>query len=503
VDVFAMSLLKSFDVSWMAGTTALLIAVAPIGSIARADNTVDGALTAGSLDRSEDQGAFRHLRALQDIAEANGGNRAAGKPGYDRSADYVAEKLKEAGYFVRFEEFEFSFFEERAPAVLLTSKSDGGQELVPASAMHTLRNSGSHDVTARLRGVNLNLGTAPPSTSNSGCESDHFKDFERGAIALMRRGTCSFQVKVDNAVAAGATGVVIMNQGTEGQTGNFSGTLGRAVAIPVVGVTYELGRSLDVTAQADDGARVRLAVDAVAGKRLTRNVLADIGSAGSLIVVGAHLDSVPEGPGINDNGSGAVAVLEAALQFAKKAPQAGVRMRFGFWGAEERGLLGSRHHLASLSDEERSRIALYINLDMVASPNYSRFLLGQGATGNAPAAVAQRELASYFREHDLPVDERSRAGGSGSDDTSFSEKGIPTVSLYTGASRPKPEAEASMFGGTAGRPYDPCYHRPCDTVDNINRESLEQHTQALVRALGAVTMNARSADAPVRTTPAP
>src|SRR5262249_8555892 len=139
--------------------TALLLAAVATDPIARADNLVDGA--AGSLTRPDSEGAFRHLRALQDIAEANGGNRAAGKPGYDRSADYVAELLREAGYRVRFEEFEFPFFEERTPPVLLTSKPDGRQEPAPASAVRTLYNSGSNDVTARLRGVHLNLGAAP------------------------------------------------------------------------------------------------------------------------------------------------------------------------------------------------------------------------------------------------------------------------------------------------------------------------------------------------------
>jgi Zn-dependent M28 family amino/carboxypeptidase len=482
--------------------TALLLAAVPTDPIARADNLVDGARTDGSPTRSESEGAFRHLRALQDIADANGGNRAAGKPGYDRSADYVAEKLKEAGYFVRFEEFEFPFFEERTPPVLLTSKPDGRQEPAPASAVRTLYHSGSNDVTARLRGVNLNLGAAP-SGSNSGCEPGHFKDFERGAIALIRRGTCQFQVKVDNAIAAGAAGVVIMNQGTEGQVENFSGRLNQVVAIPVVGVTYELGRSLDLAAQADGGAHVRLAVDAVAGRRMTRNVLADIASDGDgpLIAVGAHLDSVTEGPGINDNGSGTAAVLEAALQFAKKSPHTGLRVRFGFWGAEERGLVGSRHHVASLSEHERRNIGVYINLDMVGSPNYGRFLRGPGAAGDAPGAVAQREFAAYFREHKLPVEERSGGGHSGSDDAAFSQKGIPTVALYTGAGRPMADREASLFGGVAGRAYDPCYHRPCDRVENINREVLEQNTRALMRALDAVS--AQSTSAPVQKTPEP
>jgi Zn-dependent M28 family amino/carboxypeptidase len=497
-----MALSKTFGISSAIACTALLLA-ASIDIAARADALVDGALTAGSLHPPESEGAFRHLRALQDIAEANGGNRAAGTPGYDRSADYVAGKLNEAGYLVRFEEFEFPFFEERTPPVLLTSKPDGRQEPAPASAVRTLYYSGSNDVTAPLRGVDLKLGTEPPPASSSGCEPEDFKDFERGAIALIRRGTCPFQAKVDNAIAAGAIGVVIMNQGTEGQMDNFSGRLSRAVAIPVVGVTYELGRSLDLAAQADGGARLRLAVDVLAGKRLTKNVLADIGSdyEGSLIVVGAHLDSVPEGPGINDNGSGSAAVLEAALQFAKEPAHARGRVRFAFWGAEERGLVGSRHHVASLSEQERRGIALYINLDMVGSPNHGRFLRGPGAAGDTPAALVQREFAAYFRDHDLPVEERSGGGRFGSDDASFSQKGVPTVGLFTGAAQSKAEPQANMFGGAAGRPYDPCYHRACDTVDNIDREVLEQNTRALVRALGVLAMSLRSAGAPVQNAP--
>src|SRR5262245_18192766 len=123
---------------------------------------ISGAASATSqLAPAASAGAFRHLQALQEIASANGGNRAAGTPGYDRSAEYVAERLKEAGYRVRFEEFEFPFFEERTPPLLLTSNPDGRHEPAPASAVRTLYNSGSNDVTARLRGVNLNRGPAP------------------------------------------------------------------------------------------------------------------------------------------------------------------------------------------------------------------------------------------------------------------------------------------------------------------------------------------------------
>jgi Zn-dependent M28 family amino/carboxypeptidase len=474
---------------------AALVAAVPLGRIAGADNLAG--VPAARLDPGAGEGAFRHLRALQDIAIANGGNRAAGTTGYDRSAEYVAERLKDAGYTVRFEELEFPFFEDRTPPVLVMGQPDGG------TAVRTLTNSGSGDVTGRLRAVNLQLDGGPPAASTSGCEAADFAGFERGAVALIRRGTCPFQTKVEHATAAGAVGAVIMNEGTNGRTDVFSGLMNKPAAIPVVGISYERGRSLDMASRADGGATVRLAVDAVSGKRATRNVLADAGADGNgpLIVVGAHLDSVPEGPGINDNGSGSAAVLESALQLAREPAQTRGRVRFAFWSAEERGLIGSRHHVGALSEDERRNIAVYINLDMVGSPNFVRYVQASAEAGDGVAGTARREFLANFREHDLTIEERT-GGRFGTDTGSFSEKGIPTVGLYTGAGGPKSEAQANVFGGAAGRPYDPCYHQACDTIENINREVLEENTRALVRVLKAVTKVAPTPSAPVRKTEA-
>ena len=430
--------------------------------------------------KAAEEGAFGHLRALQDIASANGGNRAAGTTGYDRSAEYVAERLREAGYAVRFETFDFPFFEERTPPILTVNEHESQQASAPAGALRTLNKSGTADVTARLRDVHLDLDGGPPRASTSGCAAGDLNGFERGTVALMRRGTCTFQTKVENAVAAGAVGVIIMNEGTQGRVDTFSGQLSKPAAVPVVGVSYEFGRSLENAALG--GATVRLAVDAVSGMRATRNVLADMGeSSGALIVVGAHLDSVPAGPGINDNGSGSAAVLETALQLP---PEARRGLRFGFWGAEEIGLVGSRHHVGALSEDERRRVALYINLDMVGSPNFVRFVQRSSAS-NELAEVGRRALLADFQEHNLPVSERS-GGRYGTDDASFAEKGIPTLGLYTGADRPKSEADARLFGGVAGRPNDSCYHQACDTVDNINRDVLEENARALIRAVTSV-----------------
>jgi Zn-dependent M28 family amino/carboxypeptidase len=460
------------------GLAAALLAAPPASRVVNAQSP-EAASAIGAQNEAAGEGAFRHLRALQEIATMNGGNRAAGTPGYDRSADYVAARLKEAGYTVRFEEFDFPFFEERKPPVLAATTPDAPG--TPASAIRTLTNSGSGDVTARLRPVNLGLDAGTPAASASGCEAADFAGFERGSVALVRRGTCTFQIKVENAVAAGAVGVVIMNEGTEGRTDIFGGQLSRPAAVPVVGVSFQFGRSLESAAQG--GADVHLAVDAVTGRRNTRNVLARAGSdsATSFVLVGAHLDSVPEGPGINDNGSGSAAVLEAALQLPETARSG---FEFAFWGAEERGLLGSRHDVGALSEAERRRIALYINLDMVASPNFGRYVQSSAMT-NELAGIARRELLADFHMHGLAVTEGS-ASRSGTDDASFNQKGIPTVGLFTGAGGTKSESDANLFGGAAGRPYDPCYHRACDTIDNIDRDVLEQNTHALVRALAAV-----------------
>jgi Zn-dependent M28 family amino/carboxypeptidase len=472
--------------SWT--VAAALLAALSSGGVARAQGTTGAPPSDRPLEATVDTGAFRHLRALQDIATANGGNRAAGTPGYDRSAEYVAEQLTKAGYLVRFEEFEFPFFEERTPAVLVMNGAVGPNEPGSAGAVHTLVNSGSGDVTAPLRAVNLQLDAVPLAASSSGCEPRDLKDFERGAVALIRRGTCQFQTKVENAVAAGAVGVIIMNEGTDGRKDAFSGQLNKPVAVPVVGVSYVFGSALAGGARAN-GAAVHLAVDAITGKRSSRNVVAEtsVDGDGPWIVAGAHLDSVPEGPGMNDNGSGSAAVLEAALQFARQPAQARPRLRFAFWGAEERGLVGSRHHVGALSEEERRRIALYINLDMVASPNFTRIVQGSAAADEGAVAIARRELIAEFREHDLNIDERT-GRRFGSDDSSFSEKDIPTLGLYAGAGGAKSETQAGLFGGAAGRPFDPCYHQACDTIGNINRDVLEQNTRALVRALSAVAI---------------
>jgi Zn-dependent M28 family amino/carboxypeptidase len=457
------------------GSVALIVALSPATRSGAAE-----ALPPAPALADAKEGAFRHLQAFQEIATANGGTRASGTPGYDRSADYVAEKLKAAGYVVRFEEFEFPYFEDRTPPVLSITQAPEAE-----AGVRTLTNSGSAEVTAPLRSVKLAL-TDTPAASTSGCDAHDFDGFARGAIALIRRGTCTFQVKAENAVAAGAVGVVIMNEGTAGRTDDFSGLLNKTVAIPVVGIAYDRGRALERRLSAGT-VTAHLAVDAIAGTRSSRNVITEPQSQGGgpLIVVGAHLDSVPEGPGINDNGSGSAAVLDAALVLADAFHRAPGNVQFAFWGAEERGLVGSRHHVDALTEDERGKIGVYINLDMVGSPNFARFVQRSPEADSELAASVRQKLVAEFKDRSVPVEERS-GGRTGTDDAAFFQKGIPTVGLHTGAGAPKSQAQADLFGGTAGKPFDACYHKACDTTANIDRGALEENARTLVRVLEAV-----------------
>jgi Peptidase family M28 len=139
---------------------------------------------------------------------------------------------------------------------------------------------------------------------------------------------------------------------------------------------------------------------------------------------------------------------------------------------------------------------------MVGSINFVRYVQGPATVGDGMATILRRELLVDFREHGLPVEERHETR-TGTDDASFSQKGIPTVGLYTGAGGLKSEVLAGVFGGEAGRPYDACYHRACDTINNIDREVLKQNTRALLHALSALATYARTHGASTQQAPDP
>ncbi|MEV5408864.1 M28 family metallopeptidase [Thermopolyspora sp. NPDC052614] len=440
------------------------------------------------IDSVDVRRVHTHLKELQRIADANGGTRAAGTPGYRASRDYVAAKLREAGYRVTLQPFEFGYFAENSTALM--------ERIAPTRATYaptppdgsatgdfaTMTYSGTGEVTAPVHAVDVTLPPTAKHPSTSGCEHADFAKFPRGGIALIQRGTCSFALKVSNAQAAGAAAVIVFNEGLPDRTDLLRGSLSTpGVTIPVVGTTYATGAALATTR----GAVIHLRTDTTSQARVTHNVIADSprGDRNKVVMVGAHLDSVAAGPGINDNGSGSAAILAVAEALSDARTRN--HLRFAWWGAEELGLIGSQHYVTTLPPDDRARIRLYLNFDMIASPNPAMKVYNGTVSSTGAVPPGSAEIEGLFRAHfdavKQPYGEADLGGRS--DYVGFMKAGIPTGGLFTGAGGVKTEEEARRFGGVAGRPYDPCYHRPCDTIANIDHPALAVATRAIATAV--------------------
>ena len=342
-------------------------------------------------------GVLEHADALQAIADAHGGNRAVGTPGYDASADYVEALLAQAGYVVTRQTFEVPIFKELGPSVLeqIGPNSVTYQE---GTEFHATDHSEEGDVTADVTPVDIQLGLG--NTSTSGCEADDFADFPAGDIALIQRGTCFFSEKADNADAAGASGVLFFNQGNTTDPSRHDvppTTLGQEYTgdIPALSSTYALGAELAGVPDLE----LRLFANVSRISTATDNVIAEsrMGDRRKVVMAGAHLDSVPEGPGINDDGSGATALLEVAEQLARTHVKN--RLRFVWWGSEETGLNGSMHYVESLAASELADIEMYLNFDMVGSPNYGLFTFdGDGSAFDFAGPDGSDEIESLFED---------------------------------------------------------------------------------------------------------
>src|SRR4028118_2201576 len=211
--------------------------------------------------------------------------------------------------------------------------------------------------------------------------------------------------------------------------------------------------------------------------KTTSNVIAETtaGDPAHTIVVGAHLDS-KKNPGINDNASSVASVLEIARQMSDLGIRPANRVRFAFWGAEEPApyLLGSKYYVNHLSPEQFDATEMYLNFDSLASTNYVRFVYdGNNLRTPSPAGSAEIEkvFTDYYAAVGLPTKGTLKTN---SDHAPFREAGIPIGYLTTDARRLKTEQEAAVYGGTAGEPYDPCYHKTCDTLDNVSPTALGQ-----------------------------
>ncbi|CAB9518214.1 Probable leucine aminopeptidase 2 [Seminavis robusta] len=425
------------------------------------DEMEEALMESSSLrDAVSADGVFVHLEALQAVSDANGDSRASGTSAYDASVDYVVRTLQEAGYDPEVQLVSFMLHTVLGPSELAV---EGGTIFLEDELVETgftvVGNSGSGSSTAVGQSV------------EGGCDQSYFSDFVAGNIALVNDGPCERTDAVFNAQDAGASGVIFY------ELPDYVTLEPEGVDVPVMHVFI-----------ADVGELSGETFSMIANKTIVpvteANVIVDAGNIGGeqIVMAGAHLDSVPGSPGINDDGTGCSALLEIAIQMANLGVTTKQTVRLAWFAAEEVAVIGSADYLTGLPDEEVARIAAYLNFDMMGSPNYIRAVVAANLNITGEDAIAQI-FYDYFDSQNLPHVTLTMPSDAASDANPFQAIDIPTGSIFTGHEFPKTEAWAELFGGTVGEHCDPCYHQACDTVDKINKEILEEMSDAASHAI--------------------
>lgn len=410
-------------------------------------------------------GMLSHLRALQDISNANQGSREEGTPGYDASVDYVVKALRGKGFEVSTPQFD-----------RLSTVSPGKPTLTVAGFSYPVDQA---SLLVRTPPGGLAGPLVRPAQPAGCAPSDYQSGVPTGAIAVVDDSRCSVVDKQNSAVANGAAALIVISEGS-GQAAQpelFGPGYYNQLTTPVAIVGADGGAALGRST-----APVRLVLDAEIVKITSRNVLAQTkaGASNEVVMVGAHLDSPRGSPGINDGGSGVAAVLEAALQLGPLASVTNA-VRFAFWGGEQDGLNGATDYVFGLDRDQLNDIALYLDFDVLGSPN-AGFFTDDGDQSGPPgpgvaaadvpegSAAIERTLAGYLnlagkRPADMPLTTRA-------DYHPFLLAGVPIGGMTTGASQAKTTVQARLWGGQSGVPFDPNYQSERDTVDRINREAL-------------------------------
>ncbi|MFH7596595.1 M28 family metallopeptidase [Streptomyces racemochromogenes] len=458
-----------------------LLLAGPAGASGPQSDAARGdALARKLVKEATGKGADNHLKVFQSIADYNNGTRVAGSKGHEQSAKYVEGVLKAAGYEVSRHEFDFVYVETIAETLKVNGAA--GRD-VPLKLMTYTASGPEGGITAPVAVVPVD------ADGSNGCDA---ADFAAGAftgkIALVKRGGCTFAVKQANAAAAGAVGAVIYNN----TAGALNGTLGDPDAgkVPTGGISQADGEKLAAEAAAGP-VEVTLDVRQFREKRKTFNVIAETrgGDAANTVFLGAHLDSVAAGPGINDNGSGSAGILQVAQRLAGEQKKIKNKVKFAWWSAEEFGLLGSEAYVASLTPEQKKQIRLYLNFDMIASPNAAYFVydgddsdkVGSGP-GPEGSAQLEKQITDFLDARKIPHEGSDFTGRS--DYGPFIEAGIPSGGTDTGAEGIKTAAQAAKFGGQAGVAYDVNYHGKGDDITNIDQKALDINVDVIANAVG-------------------
>ncbi|KFA53805.1 hypothetical protein S40293_01704 [Stachybotrys chartarum IBT 40293] len=417
---------------------------------------------------------YEHAEALQAIAYASPGrNRVAGSIGHNDTIDYIVEQLEALGDYYSIEVQPWNGqIQQSGEMSLFIDGVEYESQVVEFSS-------------------NASVADAPlVAVADLGCFIEDYPATVAGSIALIHRGSCPFSQKAALAAEAGALAIVLWNN----EPGIIAATYGG------FDESYAPGGSIS---QADGEDLVALLSNTTLTASIdittiiefvdSANVIATskYGDPDNILFLGAHSDSVSDGPGINDDGSGVVGILETAIQLAKWRTNA--KIQFGWWTAEEAGLLGSTYYVSTLTEEELLRIRLYLNFDMIASPNY---ILGHydgdgsefGIEGPPGSAEVEHFFEAYYES--LGLNHTATQFNGRSDYAGFMDAGVPSGGLDAGADEVKTPEWVDMFGGTAGIILDPNYHSAADDVSNLNATAWEIMSRGIAHAVAVYGRNA-------------
>ncbi|KAH7162170.1 hypothetical protein B0J13DRAFT_2689 [Dactylonectria estremocensis] len=403
------------------------------------------------------------LSDLNKIGIKNGGNRAFGLPGYKASRDYILSQIegKYGKYFDTYvQPFNHTFEQTRD----IWIRGPDGEDVYVITLIYNNATPTPDGVTGELIPVPVDL------ERGSGCFEDQWDGIDAtGKIALIMRGSCAISDKLKLAKAHGALGAILINQTPGDNIG--SATLSAenlGLLVPVGVIRYAVGTAWLERLAAGETLEATLLVDSINETRESWNIISETkqGDPKNVVMLGAHLDSVQAGPGINDDGSGTAAILEIAKSFSKYKGYAN-KVRFAWWGAEESGLIGSLYYGSKLTSEEADKIRFYFNYDMIGSPYPTYSVYANNDADKVGGDLIVKWLTKKGKDA-----EYSEFGDS-SDYVAFVELGIPSSGIFTGA-----DAET-----------DPCYHLACDTIDNINWGALTLNTKTAGRAAAQLALS--------------
>jgi Zn-dependent M28 family amino/carboxypeptidase len=440
-----------------AGTAGASAAPSPAGCDNRVNDTADKlvpCITQADL--------WAHMQAFQRIADANPGpdghaSRNSGEPGYKASVDYVAGKMREAGYNVTIQTYKFDY------SAFGTTTMSESSPLNETFALNTdwLPGRSNGSVTDAQVVPAAGIQIPSPGGNASGCAPGDFGDMT-GKIALIQRGTCTFQAKVDNAVAAHAAGVIIFNEGnTDARSGVFNGSLTTIPTIPVAFTSTAHGKQLNDAFIAGTPAVVSINVQSIVRPNTDDyNVIAESkgGDPNHVVVIDAHLDAI-FGAGMLDNASGSATILDIAQKMRKVDPRN--KLRFIWFGGEELGELGSKFYVGGLTPAELGKIGYDLDADVMATPNYTLAVLDPAAVDFFSRTVSEQfppqvyEPSKFAR--DIGVSYFTSQGKNheffspvGTDAEQFNLAGVPASGILTGQDCCKTQDEVDLFGGFLG-----------------------------------------------------